>query len=62
MLNGLINMYIPMYKTLIPIFQEFSLDLLVIDRAVIPVNLSELASTVRVEILIIRLVAMSAAF
>lgn len=36
MLNGLIDLYVPMYKTLIPIFQQCSPDLLVIDRAVIP--------------------------
>jgi MGT family glycosyltransferase len=36
MLNGLIDMYVPMYKTLVPIFQQYSPDLLVIDRAVIP--------------------------
>lgn len=36
MLNGLIDMYIPMYKTLIPILNKHSPDLLVIDRAVIP--------------------------
>jgi MGT family glycosyltransferase len=36
MLNELIKCYIPIYKTLIPIFEQHSPDLLVIDRAVIP--------------------------
>jgi UDP:flavonoid glycosyltransferase YjiC (YdhE family) len=36
MLNTLIDMYVPMYKTLVPIFHKYSPDLLVIDRAVIP--------------------------
>lgn len=36
MLNGLIALYVPMYKTLTPIFQQHHPDLLVIDRAVIP--------------------------
>ncbi len=36
MLNGLIDSYVSMYKTLKPIFQQYSPDLLVIDRAVIP--------------------------
>ncbi|MEP0754927.1 glycosyltransferase [Trichocoleus sp. Lan] len=36
MLNGLIERYVPMYKTLVPIFQQHRPDLLVIDRAVIP--------------------------
>ena len=32
----LINLYVPMYKSLIPIFEKHSPDLLIIDRAVIP--------------------------
>lgn len=36
MLNRLIDTYVPMYKTLVPIFHKYSPDLLVIDRAVIP--------------------------
>lgn len=36
MLNGLIDLYVPMYKTLLAIFQQYNPDILVIDRAVIP--------------------------
>ena len=36
MLNGLVNRYESMYKTLVPIINKQSPDLLVIDRAVIP--------------------------
>ncbi len=36
MLYGLIALYIPMYKTLVTILQQYKPDLLVIDRAVIP--------------------------
>lgn len=36
MLNSLIDRYVPMYKTLVPIFHKYKPDLLVIDRAVIP--------------------------
>jgi UDP:flavonoid glycosyltransferase YjiC (YdhE family) len=36
MLHALIDNYVSMYETLVPIFQKYSPDLLVIDRAVIP--------------------------
>ncbi|MBD0262845.1 MAG: glycosyltransferase family 1 protein [Tolypothrix sp. Co-bin9] len=36
MLNRLVDSYVAMYKTLKPIFQQYSPDLLIIDRAVIP--------------------------
>jgi MGT family glycosyltransferase len=36
MLNRLIDMYVPIYKTLASIFQQYAPDLLVIDRALIP--------------------------
>jgi len=35
MLNGLIALYVPMYKTLTPIFQQYNPEVIVIDRAVI---------------------------
>lgn len=36
MLQRLINFYVPMYKTLEPIFHQYKPDIIVVDRAVIP--------------------------